>query len=184
MRASIRVILSQCLHIWRNMALGPPHPSAGDRNASHPVPVPSASAINGVVRRKRTYVSSNSVPHVFVVDDEPVIASALAAILKLHGYSARAFTSPLEVLAAARSRAPDLLIADVVMSGLSGIDLANQMLAQSPECKILLFSGQTTTRELLRDAHKQGNSFPLLQKPVQPSITLLSMEVLAGEKRS
>jgi DNA-binding response OmpR family regulator len=52
-------------------------------------------------------VSSNSVPRVF---DEHVIASSLAAILKLHGYSATLFTSPLEALAAARSRAHDLLI--------------------------------------------------------------------------
>ena len=149
-----------------------------------PVPVPSASALNGIVRRKRTYVSSNSVPRVFVVDDEPVIASTLAAILKLHGYSVRAFTSPVEVLVAARSRAPDLLIADVVMPGLSGIDLANQILAQYPECKVLLFSGQATTRDLLRDTRKQGNNFSLLQKPVQPSVMLLSIEALAGEKRS
>src|ERR1700723_335172 len=149
-----------------------------------PVPVPSGSPLNGIVRRKRTYVSSNSVPRVFVVDDEPVIASTLAAILKLHGYSVRAFTSPVEVLVAARSRAPDLLIAAVGMPGLSGIDLANQILAQYPECKILLFSGQATTRDLLRDIRKQGNNFPLLQKPVQPSVMLLSIEALAGEKRS
>ena len=129
-------------------------------------------------------MSSNSVPRVFVVDDEPVIASTLAAILKLHGYSVRAFTSPVEVLVAARSRAPDLLIADVVMPGLSGIDLANQILAQYPECKVLLFSGQATTRDLLRDTRKQGNNFSLLQKPVQPSVMLLSIEALAGEKRS
>jgi CheY-like chemotaxis protein len=146
-----------------------------------PVPVPSASALNGIVRRKRTYVSSNSVPRVFVVDDEPVIASTLAAILKLHGYSVRAFTSPVEVLVAARSRAPDLLIAAVVMPGLSGIDLANQILAQYPECKILLFSGQAATEDLLKDARSQGHIFPLLQKPVHPSIILSRIGALAAE---
>jgi pimeloyl-ACP methyl ester carboxylesterase len=71
-------------------------------------------------------VSSGSVARVFVVDDEPVIASTLAAILKLHGYSATSFTSPLEALAVARSKAPDLLISDVAMRGVSGIDLAIQ----------------------------------------------------------
>jgi DNA-binding NtrC family response regulator len=85
-------------------------------------------------------VSSNSVPRVFVVDDKHVIASTLATILKRQGYSARAFTSPLEALAAARSGAPDLLISD----GLSGVDLANQVKAQYPECKVLLFSTRPT----------------------------------------
>jgi CheY-like chemotaxis protein len=41
-------------------------------------------------------------PAVFVVDDEHTIASTLAAILKMNGYSATSFTSPLEALAAAR----------------------------------------------------------------------------------
>jgi hypothetical protein len=43
----------------------------------------SAFAIHGKVTRKRTYVSSGPVPHIFVVDDEPVIASTLAAILQM-----------------------------------------------------------------------------------------------------
>jgi DNA-binding NtrC family response regulator len=123
----------------------------------------------------------NSVPRVFVVDDEHVIASSLAAILKLHGYSATSFTSPLEALAAARSRPPDLLISDVAMPGLSGVDLAIQMKAQYPECKILLFSGQATTEDLLKDARSHGHTFQLLQKPVHPSVMLLKIGALALE---
>jgi CheY-like chemotaxis protein len=47
------------------------------------------------------------------VDDEPVIASTLAAILRLHGYSATFFTSPFEALVAAKLTPPDLVISDV-----------------------------------------------------------------------
>jgi CheY-like chemotaxis protein len=54
---------------------------------------------------------------VFIVDDEPVIASSLAAILQMNGFSARFFTCPLEALAAARSESPDLVISDVAMPG-------------------------------------------------------------------
>ena len=126
-------------------------------------------------------MSSNSVPRVFVVDDEHVIASTLAAILKLHGYSATFFTSPREALAAARSKAPDLLISDVAMPGVTGIDLAIQMKAQYPECKILLFSGQSATRDLLEDARSQGHNFQLLEKPVHPSTMLSKIGALAAE---
>jgi len=55
-------------------------------------------------------VSSSSVPRVFVVDDEPAFASTLVAILHMHGYSAKYFASPLEALAAARVKAPHLLL--------------------------------------------------------------------------
>jgi CheY-like chemotaxis protein len=105
----------------------------------------------------------------FVVDDEHVIASTLAAILKLDGYSATFFSSPVEALAAARLKDPDLLISDVAMSGISGVDLAIQMRAQYPTCRILLFSGQAATMDSLEHARAQGHDFELLLKPVPPT---------------
>jgi CheY-like chemotaxis protein len=120
-------------------------------------------------------VSPNSVPHVFVVDDEHVIASSLAAILKQHGYSATFFTSPLEALAAARSIAPDLLISEVAMPSISGIDLAIHMRAQYPTSKILLFSGQPATFDLLEDARGEGHDFDLLLKPILPTELLFEV---------
>jgi CheY-like chemotaxis protein len=74
-----------------------------------------------------------------VVDDEPVIASTLAAILQMNGFSAKFFTCPLEALTAARSNAPDLVISDVAMPGISGIELAIQMTAQYPHAKSCSF---------------------------------------------
>jgi DNA-binding response OmpR family regulator len=113
-------------------------------------------------------VPSTTAPCVFVVDDQPVIASTLAAILQMHGFSAKFFTSPLEALAAARAKSPDLLISDVEMPGLCGIDLAIQMKAQYPTCKILLFSGRPSTLDLLDAARARGHNFDLLLKPVHP----------------
>jgi CheY-like chemotaxis protein len=116
---------------------------------------------------------------IFVVDDEPVIASSLAAILQMNGFSATFFTCPLEALAAARSESPDLLISDVAMPGISGIDLAIQMRAQYPNCKILLFSGQAATSDLLEHARLRGYDFRLLQKPVHPSEFLFEIGQLS-----
>jgi DNA-binding NtrC family response regulator len=123
-------------------------------------------------------VASRSVPRVFVVDDEHLIAGSLAAILNMHGYSATSFTSPLEALAAAQSKVPDLLITDVAMRGLSGVDLAIQIKAVCPACKILLFSGHATNHDLLKDARGQVNTFQLLQKPVHPSVMLSNVRAL------
>lgn len=117
----------------------------------------------------KTYGSSNSVPRIFVVDDEQVIAFTLAAILKMHGYSATFFTSPVEALAAAQSDTPDLLISDVAMPALSGIDLAIQMTAKHPACKILLLSAHAATQDLLENTRNQGYDFRLLLKPVHPT---------------
>ena len=61
---------------------------------------------------------------IFVVDDEEIIASSIAAILCLNGLDAIAFTRSSEALAYSRTAAPDLLICDVMMPGLSGAALA------------------------------------------------------------
>jgi CheY-like chemotaxis protein len=98
----------------------------------------------------------------------------------MNGFSARFFTSPLEALAAARSESPDLVISDVAMPGISGIELAIQMRAQYPNCKILLFSGQAATLDLLEGARAQGYDFRLLQKPVFPSEFLVEIGQLSA----
>jgi DNA-binding response OmpR family regulator len=127
-------------------------------------------------------VRSQSFPRIFVVDDERVIASTLAVIFNMNGYSARCFTEPLEALAAAQSDVPDLLISDVTMPGLSGVDLAIQMRAQHPKCKIMLFSGQAASLDLLENARAQGHDFHFLLKPVHPSALLAEMGTLRDEK--
>jgi CheY-like chemotaxis protein len=106
---------------------------------------------------------------VFVVDDEWIIASTLAAILRHNGYESVYFTQPLAALEAARSEAPILLISDVMMPEMSGVELAIHLRALSPECKIMLFSGQAATADLLNAASKQGHEFVLFSKPVHPT---------------
>jgi DNA-binding response OmpR family regulator len=127
-------------------------------------------------------VSSKTVARIFVVDDEHIISSTLATIFNMNGYLARCFTDPTEALAAAASDVPDLLISDVAMPGLSGVDLAIQMRARYPACKILLFSGQACTLDLLENARAQGHDFHLLLKPVLPSELLAKIGMLRDEK--
>jgi DNA-binding NtrC family response regulator len=105
---------------------------------------------------------------IYVVDDEQVIASTLVTILQIYGYNARSFSVPLLALEAAKSNPPDLLLTDVVMPGMSGIELAVQIQLICPDCKVLLFSGQASTRSLLTKAMEDGHDFAVLLKPVHP----------------
>lgn len=112
---------------------------------------------------------------VFVVDDEPVIAQSLAMILNSAGFNATAFDHPEKALAAAQESAPQLLITDVVMPGMTGVELAIEFQAKYPDCKVLLFSGQASTADLLDQARKQGQNFDLLLKPVHPADLLAKL---------
>jgi CheY-like chemotaxis protein len=125
-------------------------------------------------------VSPKQVPHIFVVDDEQVIASTLATILQLNGFIVTPFTRPVEALLAARLEAPDILISDVMMPELSGIDLAIELRELYPKCKVLLFSGQAATSDLLERARERGHDFRLLLKPVLPVELLAEIDRLPG----
>ena len=114
----------------------------------------------------------------YVVDDRQIIASTLAAILKLSGFTPFGFVNPLEALKASESNEPTLLIADVVMPHMTGIELAIQIKSKYPDCKILLLSGQTATADLLEAANKDGHDFALLAKPVHPTELLAALKEL------
>jgi DNA-binding NtrC family response regulator len=118
---------------------------------------------------------------IFVVDDEFIIASTLATILQRNGFDATFFTEPLAVLPAARVQAPDLLITDVVMPALSGIELAIAVKEECPKCKVLLFSGQAATANLLEAARSKGHDFELLSKPIHPTEFLKKIRIVAEE---
>jgi DNA-binding NtrC family response regulator len=112
---------------------------------------------------------SDSEPVVFVVDDEPVIAQTLAIILNRAGFAATAFDRPQKAIDAANITKPDLLISDVMMPGMTGVQLAIYFRTIQPECKILLFSGQASTADLMNEAREKGYDFDLLSKPVHPT---------------
>ena len=112
---------------------------------------------------------------VFVVDDEAVIAQTLAIILNQAGFQASAFDQPEKAIAARAELNPALLITDVMMPGMTGIDLAIYFRKAQPECKVLLFSGQAATADLLEKAREQGYDFDLLSKPVHPSDLLAKL---------
>jgi DNA-binding NtrC family response regulator len=114
----------------------------------------------------------------YVVDDEPIIASTLAAILNNSGFQATAFFSAEEAICAVESSGPNLLITDVVMPGMNGIELAVQFKTLCPDCKILLFSGQAVTNDLLNSAALQGHEFELLAKPIHPKDLLAAIRNL------
>jgi DNA-binding response OmpR family regulator len=112
--------------------------------------------------------SAPAKPYVLVVDDESLIADTLVMILRQQGYAADAAYDGWSALEAVKLIPPDLLITDVAMPGMSGIDLAIAVRSSLPSCKVLLFSGQASTSDLLREAERQGHTFTLLAKPIHP----------------
>jgi CheY-like chemotaxis protein len=110
----------------------------------------------------------NSKPKVLVADDERVIADTLAMILNRSGFEARAVYSGEKALESVAAFVPDMLISDVIMADLNGIDAAIRIREMLPGIKVLLFSGQAATADLLEKARANGHEFEILAKPVHP----------------
>ena len=113
-------------------------------------------------------MSNNPRPKVLVADDERVIADTLAMILNQSGFDTRAVYSGEKALELAETFQPDMLISDVIMADLNGIEAAIRIRAMLPEIKVLLFSGQAATADLLEKARADGYEFEILAKPVHP----------------
>ena len=125
--------------------------------------------------------------NIVVVDDEPLIANTLCQILRGAGYVAFAAYEAEGGMMLCRHYSPSMLISDVNMPGINGIELAQQVSRELPECHILLFSGHVDTAALLTAAHEQGNHFQCLAKPVEPAELLAKVRMLSdaeGQKDS
>jgi len=110
---------------------------------------------------------------VLVVDDESLIADTLAEILNDSGdFDAIAVHDGERALEQAQDRAPDILITDVVMPGINGIELAKSIRSRYPKTRIILLSGQAQARDLMREASHEGYAFELWAKPIHPDLLL------------
>jgi DNA-binding NtrC family response regulator len=106
---------------------------------------------------------------VFVVDDEPLIASTLAAILTECGYDAMFFTDPLEALEVVANGSPAFLVSDVTMPGLTGVQLAMKVRKRSPHCRIFLMSALDSIEAELQKAGAKAQEFQIFHKPFHPN---------------
>jgi DNA-binding NtrC family response regulator len=107
-----------------------------------------------------------------------MIASTLELILISGGFDARSFVDPVDALRVAHAVAPDLLLTDVIMPRVNGVELAIQIRQLCPDCKVLLYSGQIVTNDLLVAASLDGHNFEILPKPVHPKNLLETIEKL------
>lgn len=116
--------------------------------------------------------STGKQPTVLIVDDEVSVAETLSLILQAHGYQTIVAHSGESAVLLAREAAPDALVCDIVMPGMSGIETAIEIRGLCPVCRILLISGQMLSDELLDKARADGHDFEVLAKPFHPNLLI------------
>lgn len=73
-----------------------------------------------------------------------------------------------EALQVAGQFHPDYLLADILMPGMNGVQLAIALQKLNSELRILLFSGHASSADLVSDARREGHEFAVIPKPIHP----------------
>lgn len=121
---------------------------------------------------------------VIVVDDEPIIADTLVDILNGEGFEALAVSDGAGAVRWAEMMRPDVVVTDVVMPGMNGIEAAKLIIKLLPDCRIILFSGQAVSTHLLSQAEAEGHSFEVLAKPINPDVLLSTLHSGPAPRKS
>lgn len=102
---------------------------------------------------------------ILVVDDNRLLVRTLVDVLRLHGWQAEGAHSGEEAVAAVRATPYDLLVMDVRMTGIDGVEALRAIRAERPHLPVVLMTAYSTA-ELVREAERLG-ALALLPKPVR-----------------
>jgi two-component system response regulator ResD len=102
---------------------------------------------------------------VLVVDDNAATRDAIALYLRHAGYEVDLAASGPDALAAAAARAPDLIVLDLMLPGLSGLDVCRTLRART-EVPIIMVTARTTEEDKLEGLRSGADDY--VTKPFSP----------------
>jgi two-component system cell cycle sensor histidine kinase/response regulator CckA len=113
-----------------------------------------------------------------VVDDDVALRQLMVHLLRRYGYEVREYSNPLDVSSDPTIDEVTLLVSDVMMPELTGVELARSLGQRYPELAILLVSG-TADRDVLEGL---GPTVELLAKPFRPSALVDAVHQLLARR--
>jgi CheY-like chemotaxis protein len=122
---------------------------------------------------------------ILVVDDEIPVATTLRAILEQAGYRAVVAFSGPSAIKIAQTFKPDVLLTDVMMPKMNGIEAALEIVRDVPKCSVLLYTASKVLPvDSMSKVKAQGHNFPVVEKPIEPGDLLLSIRNTIRKHRS
>ena len=103
--------------------------------------------------------------HIFVIEDDESMRETLSGILTFLGYQVHLFSNPLEFLKTTIQVAPAIIITDMRMPDMSGVELQAELLKRGRQVPIIFISGESTVPQTI-SAMKQG-AIEFLTKPFE-----------------
>jgi len=115
---------------------------------------------------------------VLLVDDEEDLSLVLAERLEIRGFDARGVTSSEMALELLKDKDFDVVVVDVKMPGIGGIDLMRQIKLNNPKIEVILFTGHGSRKD--GEMGLNEGAFDYLIKPVKIEDLMQKIEKAAG----
>lgn len=100
---------------------------------------------------------------ILVLDDEPIVGKRLLPALKKDGHQVEIFVDPKKALSRLEEKNFDIVVTDIRMDELDGIQVLETVTSRSPETKVIMITGYATL-ELARESLTKG-AFEFIAKP-------------------
>ncbi|MGQ0847928.1 MAG: response regulator [Actinomycetota bacterium] len=119
-------------------------------------------------------------PSVLVVDDAPLFQAGMAAALKDQGFNVVGTVSDaLAAISEARRQRPELVVLDVLMPGISGLDVVDKIIDASPDSRVVLLTSSESEEDLLT-AIKAGAAGYIVKDTPFPKLVAAMQDVVSG----
>lgn len=117
---------------------------------------------------------------ILVVDDEASVLSMMKQVLELQGYEVRTVSSPLVALEMLRKEKYHIVVTDISMPEMDGLDLLQAIRAFDPLIQVVVMTGQSTMQKAIKALEHGATEY--LLKPFSDVEKLLQAIKLCEEK--
>jgi DNA-binding NtrC family response regulator len=111
---------------------------------------------------------------ILIVEDDPKVGESIRLLLKKRGYETLLASNGKEALPLFRQEMVDLVITDLLMPKMDGIELLEAVKSLKPETEVIVISAQGTVEKAVQ-AMKLG-AFDFIEKPINPRVISLVVE--------
>jgi len=114
--------------------------------------------------------------HILIVDDDPRITDLLRRVLAYEGYSVASAASCGEALNRSLERPPDLVVLDIMLPGLDGLEVAQRLRAAGDNVPILMLTARDTVADRVKGLETGADDY--LVKPFAPEELVARVKAL------
>jgi DNA-binding response OmpR family regulator len=119
-------------------------------------------------------------PRVLVVDDDPQVVRLLRVNLELEGYDVVSASDGIQALDAVAKEKPDLIVCDVMMPGMDGVEVVRRLRADNVTLPVVMLSAKAMRSDMRAGLEAGANEY--VTKPFDPAELIDVVDRLLGRK--